>query len=123
MRGDSTAAAARLLLVGVAAAVAALAVVASAAGSSEEQRERVTVAPVGPEAKRWHVPCSDHYAEGEGGFVEGCHPTDCKRVVHDNFILRQEVDRLIAIAETAMAGQPKTGGPCIADINSGAWLW
>ncbi len=69
--------------------------------------------------QRWHVPCSAQYAEN--GLVEGCHPTDCKRVIHDNFIARAEVDRLILIADTAMAQQAASlaGGPCIADINSG----
>jgi hypothetical protein len=83
--------------------------------------ERVTAAPL-DHSKRWHVPCSAQYAEN--GMVEGCHPTDCKRVLHDGFITREEVDRLIGIADTAMELQSasKAGGPCIADINSGAWV-
>lgn len=84
--------------------------------------ERVTTAHIGPEPKRWHIPCSAQYAEEAGGFVEGCHPTDCKRTVHDGFLTSAEVDRLISIADRAMAPQPKTGGPVIADINSGACL-
>lgn len=89
-----------------------------ALASAGDAVERITSDPIGPEPKRWDVPCSDHYAEG--GLVEGCHPTDCQRVVHDGFIDRSEVGRLISIAERAMAAQPSTGGPCIADINSGA---
>lgn len=88
---------------------------------SDDVVERVTTASIGPEPRTWHVPCSDHYAEA-GAFVEGCYPTDCKRVLHDGFLTRAEVDWLISIAERAMAAQPKTGGPVIADINSGAWL-
>ena len=90
-----------------------------ASAAADDGVERISTRPLGPEPKRWHVPCSDHYAE-EGGLVEGCHPTDCRRVIHDGFIGPSEVDRLISIAERAMAAQPSTGGPCIADINSGA---
>lgn len=87
--------------------------------SADDAVERISSSPIGLEPKRWHVPCAfDHYAEG--GLVQGCHPTDCRRVIHDGFIGRSEVDRLISIAERAMAAQPSTGGPCIADINSGA---
>ena len=103
----------RLLLLGL------VGLLALASAAADEGVERISTSPLGPEPKRWHVPCSDHYAE-EGGFVEGCHPTDCRRVIHDAFIARSEVDRLISIAERAMAAQPSTGGPCIADINSGA---
>jgi hypothetical protein len=87
--------------------------------------ERITThTPLGPgEVKRWHVPCSAQYAEH--GLVEGCHPTDCRRVINDGFVSREEVERLKAVADLAMEGQGSSmgGGPCIADINSGACVW
>ena len=81
-----------------------------AAAASGQAQERFT------EPKRWEVPCSTHYAER--GFIEGCHPQRCGRAIQDGFVGAEDLARLKAIADRAMASQPqRAGGPTIADIN------
>jgi len=84
-----------------------------------------------PPSPTWskEVPCSSDYGKpnphdgsGGGGFVQGCHPNKCNRLVFDNFLDDEGVDRLKSIAERAIeAGRGNGGrpGPTIIDINSG----
>ena len=59
---------------------------------------------------------------GGGGFVEGCHPKVCNRMVFDDFLDEEGVAKLRSMAERAIeAGRGNGGrpGPTIVDINSG----
>ena len=47
------------------------------------------------------------------------HGKSCGRVIIDNFITTNEVNRLIEIAEVLMQNKKTSGGPVIADINTG----
>jgi len=75
------------------------------------------------------IECSEDYGRanpydgsGGGGFVEGCHPVRCNRLVFNKFLDSEGVDRLKAIAERAIEvgrGDGGRPGPTILDINSG----
>lgn len=53
--------------------------------------------------------------------MAGCHPQPggCGRVVVDNFVGQEEIERLRNIAELSMQNATTEGGPTIADINTG----
>ena len=63
------------------------------------------------------VECSGDYGvanpydgSGGGGFVEGCHPKKCNRLVFDNFLDEEGVERLKGIAEKAIEVGRGDGG-------------
>lgn len=66
------------------------------------------------ELAQWEVACGKYEP-----FVEGCHPTTCKRVLMDGFVAAEEAEALLDIARTALAVRGNEGGPAIVDIASG----
>ena len=79
---------------------------------------------------RRDVDCSSDYVSGvsadaAGGgyaFVPGCHPTTCSRLVFDDFLDADGVERLRSMASRAIArgrGGDGRPGPTIVDVNSG----
>lgn len=80
---------------------------------------RVPAQPEQDEPLRWDVPCAESPRASRK--VAGCHvgADGCRRTLVDSFITADERQRLLALAERAMIGQPATGGPTIADVNSG----
>jgi hypothetical protein len=72
---------------------------------------------------RFDVPCSKQYRKAGEKFVAGCHPSgelgSCARVVIDDFITEDEVQRLRSTVEKGIASRRDDGGPTIMDINSG----
>ena len=66
---------------------------------------------------RTDVECSSDYGSanphdgsGGGGFVDGCHPLHCNRLVFDNFLDEEGVERLKDIAEKAIEAGRGNGG-------------
>lgn len=68
---------------------------------------------------RTDVDCSSDYGSanpydggggGGGGFVDGCHPLHCNRLVFDNFLDEEGVERLKDIAEKAIEAGRGNGG-------------
>ena len=82
-------------------------------------------------SKRWPIQCSAHYSEDpRQKQFQGCTPVPggtCDRLVVDQFLTDEEVQRLIHMADIGMAtGQAEAGagagaGPTIMDVNSG-WV-
>jgi len=86
---------------------------------------------------RRDVTCSDDYGKSSEydeispshslqttnkGFVEGCHPKVCNRLIYDDFLDEKGVTKLTNMANKAInAGRGGGGrpGPTIVDINSG----
>eukprot|EP01116_Phalansterium_solitarium_P025688 TRINITY_DN9946_c0_g1_i1.p1 TRINITY_DN9946_c0_g1~~TRINITY_DN9946_c0_g1_i1.p1 ORF type:complete len:308 (-),score=106.40 TRINITY_DN9946_c0_g1_i1:349-1272(-) len=71
--------------------------------------------PDAPQRLRWNVTCDAQYQP-----AKGCTPSQCARVLRDNFVSVDEVQQLRDIAERIMRSGGGSGGPTIFDLNSGA---